>query len=44
METVTNEMGKFAMKQEEKLHHIYVEVVRLLDDSELVRRLKKNPF
>ena len=43
---VTNESGKFAKKHEERLlHHVYVEAIQLLDNSELVRRLKrKKPF
>jgi hypothetical protein len=45
MEMVMNEPGKFAKKHEERLlHHLNVEVIQLLDNSELVRRLKKNPF
>ena len=33
------------MKHEEKLlHHVNVEAIQLLDNSELVRKLKKNPF
>jgi hypothetical protein len=45
MEMVTNETGKFAKKHEEKLHHANVEAIQLLDNSELVRRLKrKKPF
>ena len=40
---VTNEIGKFAKKHEERLpHHIEGEAIQLLDNSELVRRLKKN--
>jgi hypothetical protein len=40
MEMVTNEIGKFAMKHEERLvHHVNVEAIQLLDNSELVRRL-----
>ena len=40
MEMVTNETGKFAEKYEERLHHhVNVEGIRLLDNSELVRRL-----
>jgi hypothetical protein len=32
-------------KDEEKLlHHINAEAIQLLDNSELVRRLKKKPF
>jgi len=42
MEMVTNEIGKFAKKHEEGLlHHVNVEAIQLLDNSELVRRLKK---
>ena len=42
MEKVTNEIGKFAKKHEERLlHHVNVEVIHLLDNSELVRRLKR---
>jgi len=43
---VTNEIGKFAKKREERLpHHVDVEAIQLLDNSELVRRLKrKKPF
>ena len=42
METVTNEIGKFAKKHEERvLHHINVEAIHLLDSSKLVRRLKR---
>jgi len=42
---VTNEIGKFAKKHEERLlHHVNVEVIQLLDKSELVRRLEKKPF
>jgi hypothetical protein len=42
MEMVTNEIGKFAMKHEERrLHHVDVEAIQLLDNSELVRRLKE---
>jgi len=49
MEMVTNETGKFAKKHEERLpHHVDVEAIQLLDNSELVRRLKriekKEPF
>ena len=43
MEMVTNETGKFAKKREERLlHHVNVEAIQLLDNSELVRRLKRN--
>jgi hypothetical protein len=43
MEMVTNEIRKFAKKHEERLrHHVNVEAIQLLDNSELVRRLKKN--
>jgi hypothetical protein len=42
MEMVKNEIGKFARKHEEGLlHHVKVEAIQLLDNSELVRRLKK---
>ena len=42
METVTNEIGKFAKKHEERfLHYVNVEGIKLLDNSELERRLKK---
>jgi hypothetical protein len=45
MEMVTNETGKFVTKQEERLlHHLNVEAIQLLDNSEQVRRLKKNLF
>ena len=43
METVTNEIGKFAKKREERLpHHVNVEAIQLLDNSELLRR--RNPL
>jgi hypothetical protein len=43
MEMVTNEIGKFAKKHEERLlHHVNLEAIQLLDNSELVQRLKKN--
>jgi len=42
MEMVTNEIGKFAKKHEERhLHHVKVEAIQLLDSRELVRGLKK---
>jgi len=42
METVTNKIGKFAKKAEERLlHHVNVEAIQLFDNSELLRRLKK---
>jgi len=48
MELVTNEIRNFAKKQEERLlHHVNVEAIQLLDNSELVRRFKrkkKKPF
>jgi hypothetical protein len=45
MEVVKNEIGKFAKKHEEKhLHHINVEAIQLLDNSELVRRLKRKKY
>jgi len=41
-EIVTNEIGKFAKKREERLlQHVSVEAIQLLDNSELVRRLEK---
>jgi len=45
MEMVTNEIGKFAKKHEERLlHHVNVETIQLLDNSDLVRRLKRKTF
>jgi hypothetical protein len=42
MEMFTNEIVKFAKKHEERLlHHVNVEAIQLLDNSELVRRLKR---
>jgi len=42
---VTNEIGKLAKKDEERfLHHVNVEAIQLLDNSELVRRIKKKHF
>ena len=42
MEMVTNEIGKFAEKHEERLlYHVIAEVIHLLDSSELVRRFKR---
>jgi len=43
---VTNAIGKFAKKHEERLlHHVNVEAIQLLDDNELVRRLGRiKPF
>ena len=41
MEMVTNEIEKFAKEHEEGLHHVNVEAIHLLDNSELVRRLKR---
>jgi len=39
----TNEIEKFAKKHEERpLHPVNIEAIQLLDNSELVRRLKKN--
>ena len=41
IEMVTNEIGKLAKKDEERfLHHVNVEAIQLLDNSELVRRLQ----
>jgi len=46
MEMVTNEIGRFTEKHEERLlRHVNVEAFQLLDNSELVRRLKRRkPF
>jgi len=46
MEMVTNKIGKFAKKHEERfLHYVNVEAIQLLNNSELVRRIKKKkPF
>jgi len=42
MKMVTNEIRKFGKKYEERLlHHVNVEATQLLDNKELVRRLKK---
>ena len=42
MEMVTNEIGKFAKKQDERLlHHFNIEAIQLLNNSELVQRLKR---
>ena len=42
MEIVTNEIGKCAKRHEERfLHQVKVEAIQLLNNSELVRRLKK---
>ena len=42
MEMVTNEIGMFAKKHEERLLiHVNVETIQLLDNSELVRGLIK---
>ena len=42
MEMVTNETGKFAKKHEERiLQHVNFEAIQLLDNSELVRKLKR---
>ena len=38
---VTNEIGKFAKKHEERLHQVNVEAIQLLDNGELVRRLER---
>jgi len=43
MEIVTNESGKFAKTHEERLlHHVNVEAIQPLDNSELMRKLKRN--
>jgi len=40
-----NVIEKFAKKHGERLlHRVNVEAIQLLDNSELVRRLKKKPF
>jgi len=40
---VTNETEKFTKNHEKShLHHVNAEEIQLLDNSELVRRLKKN--
>jgi uncharacterized Fe-S radical SAM superfamily protein PflX len=46
MEMVTTEIRRFARRHEERLlHHDNVEAIQLLDNSELLRRLKRtNPF
>ena len=45
MGTVTNEIGRFAKKHEERLlHHVDVAAIELFESSELVRRLKKKTF
>ena len=41
LEMITNEIEKFAEKNEERLLHINVEATQLLENSELVQRLKK---
>ena len=42
IEIVTNQIGKFAKKREERLlYHVNVEAIQLLDNSELVRRFKR---
>ena len=42
LEMVMKETKKFAKKQEERLlHHVNVEAIQPLDNSELVRRLKR---
>ena len=42
MGMVTREIGKFAKKHEERLHHhVNVEEIQLLDNGELVRRFRK---
>jgi len=41
MEMVTAEIRRFARKHEERLLHHNFEAIQLLDNSELLRRLKK---
>ena len=43
MEMAAKGTGKFAEKHEERLlYHVNVEAIQLLDNSELVRRFKRN--
>jgi len=45
MEMITNEIRKFANKHEERLlHHVNVEAIQLLDNGEIMRRLKRKNF
>jgi hypothetical protein len=46
MQIVTAEIRRFANKHEERLHHHgNVEAIQLLDNSELLRRLRRTkPF
>ena len=46
MDTVDNEIKKFARRHEDRLHqHVNPEAIQLLDNSQLVRRLKRTkPF
>jgi len=45
MEMVTAEIRRFSRKHEERLLHHNVEAIQLLDNSELLRRLKRiKPF
>jgi hypothetical protein len=46
MEMIKAEIGRFAKKHEERiLHHDNAEAIHLLDNSELLRRLKgTKPF
>ena len=42
---IKNETGNFSKKHEERLHHhVNVEAIQLLGNSELVQRLKKKSF
>jgi len=41
MEMVTYDIGQFAKRHDERRHHVNVEAIQQLDNSELVRRLKK---
>jgi hypothetical protein len=43
---ITAEIQRFARKHEERLHHhVNVEAIQLLDNGELLRRLKRTkPF
>jgi len=45
MEMFTIEIGKFTKKHEERLlHHVNIEAIQLLDNSELIQKLRKKSF
>jgi hypothetical protein len=45
METVDKVIQEFAKSHEERLHHVNVEAIQLLDHVGIVRRLKRTkPF